>query len=116
MQLLFCNAIDQTSVDKLFRRSYLAVSITVDKLFYKHGRFDVNHPYKHGSEDSMPVGRSWLQVQCEERWGAIVLPNLHAIMTMILGVVDKEGISEVMLWAKDLKGAFTLLRFHSSQS
>ena len=37
-------------------------------------------------------------------------------MTMILGVIDREGISEVMLWAKDLKGAFTLLRFHPSQS
>ena len=32
------------------------------------------------------------------------------------GVVDREGIGEVMLWAKDLKGAFTLLRFHPSQS
>ena len=30
-------------------------------------------------------------------------------------VVDREGISEVMLWAKDLKGTFTLLRFHPSQ-
>ena len=37
-------------------------------------------------------------------------------MTMILGVVDKEGISEAMLWAKDLKGALTLLRFYPSQS
>ena len=37
-------------------------------------------------------------------------------MTMNLGVVDREGISEVILWAKDLKGAFTLLRFHPSQS
>jgi hypothetical protein len=35
---------------------------------------------------------------------------------MILGVVDREGIEEVMLWAKYLKGAFTLLRFHPSQS
>ena len=33
-----------------------------------------------------------------------------------LGGVDREGIDEVMLWAKDLKGAFTLLRFHPSQS
>jgi hypothetical protein len=37
-------------------------------------------------------------------------------MCMILGVVDRDGIEEVMLWAKDLKGAFTLLRFHLSQS
>ena len=35
---------------------------------------------------------------------------------MILGAMDREGISEVMLWVKDLKGAFTLLRFHPSQS
>jgi hypothetical protein len=35
---------------------------------------------------------------------------------MILGVVDREDIEEVMLWAKDLKGAFTLLRFHPAQS
>jgi hypothetical protein len=35
---------------------------------------------------------------------------------MILGVVDREGIDEVMVWAKDLKGAFILLRFHPSQS
>ena len=46
----------------------------------------------------------------------INLPNLHAIMIMILRVVDREGISKVMLWAKALKGAFTLLRFHPSQS
>jgi hypothetical protein len=37
-------------------------------------------------------------------------------MRMILGVVDSEGIDEVMLWANDLKEAFTLLCFHPSQS
>jgi hypothetical protein len=51
---------------------------------------------------SRPVERSWLQTQCEERWGTIFLPNLHAIMTMILGVIDREGITKV--------------RFHPSQS
>ena len=62
------------------------------------------------------MGRSWLQAECTRRWGPIVLPDLHAIMRMILRVVDREGIDEVMLWAKDLKGPFTLLRFHPSQS
>jgi len=139
----------------VFRRSYLAVSTTVDKLFYKQwligsmliiptsmaveipgihfgnpswavksgapqGRnvHDISYceEQEHILNGSRPVGRAWLQAQCEERWGAIVLPNLHAIMTMILGVIDREGISEVMLWAKDLKGAFTLLRFHPAQS
>ena len=37
-------------------------------------------------------------------------------MCIILGVVDREGIEKAMLWAKDLKEAFTLLRFHPSQS
>jgi hypothetical protein len=138
-----------------FRRSYLEVSSTVDKLFYKQwqlgsmliiptgmaleipgihfghpswavksgapqGRNVHDIPYsevpEHILNGSRPSGRSWLQTRCEDRWGTINLPNLHAIMTMILGVVDREGISEVMLWAKDLKGAFTLLRFHPSQS
>ena len=71
---------------------------------------------EHILNGSRPSGRSWLQTRCEDRWGPIHLLNLHAIMTMILGVVDREGISEVLLWAKDLKGAFTLLRFHPSQS
>jgi len=39
----------------------------------------------------------------------------HAIMTMVLGVVDKEGIREVMLWCLHTD-TFTLLRFHPSQS
>jgi hypothetical protein len=37
-------------------------------------------------------------------------------MRMILGVVDREGIDEAVLWVKDLKGAFTLLCFHPYQS
>ena len=138
-----------------FRRSYLEVSTTVDKLFYKQwlsgamliiptvmaeqlsgihfgnpswavksgapqGRnvHDISYceTPEHILNGSRPVGRAWLQAECTRRWGPIVLPDLHAIMRMILGVVDREGIDEVMLWAKDLKGAFTLLRFHPSQS
>jgi hypothetical protein len=143
------------SSPQVFRRTYFAVSTTVDKLFYKQWLIgsmliiptsmaveipgihfgnpswavksgapqdrnvhDISYceEQEHILNGSRPVGRSWLQAQCEEGWSAIVMPNLHAIMTMILGVIDREDISEVMLWAKDLKGAFLLLRFHPSQS
>ena len=71
---------------------------------------------EHILNGSLPHGRKWLQARCVERWGPICLPDLHAIMQLILGVIDREGIKEVILWAKDLKGAFTLLRFHPFQS
>lgn len=138
-----------------FRRSYLAVSTTVDKLFYKQwligsmliiptemaqripgihfgnpswavkagapqGRnvHDISYceEPEHILNGTHPAGRSWLQAKCEARWGQIRLPDLQAIMQTILRVIDREGIGEVVLWAKDLKGAFTLLRFHPSQS
>jgi len=71
---------------------------------------------EHILNGSRPTGRSWLQAECARRWGSIELSDLQAIVRMILGVVDREGIDEVMVWAKDLKGAFILLRFHPSQS
>jgi hypothetical protein len=71
---------------------------------------------EHNLHGSRPVGRAWLQAECTRRRGPMVLPDLHAIMRMILGVVDREGIDEAVLWVKDLKGAFTLLCFHPSQS
>jgi len=96
----------------VFRRSYLAVSTTVNKLFFKQwligsmliiptsmaveipwihfgnpswavksrapqGRnvYDISccEVPEHILNGSRPVGRSWLQAQCEQRWGAIVL-------------------------------------------
>ena len=91
----------------VFRRSYLAVSTTVDKLFYKQWLIGL-----------MLIIPTSMAVEIPGRWegcgfrpsvrnagGAIVLPNLYSIMTMILGVVDQEGISEVMLWScKGLEG------------
>ena len=71
---------------------------------------------EHILNGSRPAGRSWLQTECARRWGSIELSDLQAIVRMILGVVDREGIDEVMVWAKDLKGAFILLRSHPSQS
>ena len=121
----------------VFRRSYLEVSSTVDKLFYKQwllgsmliiptviatqvpgthfgnpswavkagapqGRnvpvHDISYceAPEHILNGSRPSGRSWLQAECTRRWGPIVLPDLHAILRMILGVVDREGIEEVL--------------------
>jgi len=138
-----------------FRRSYLEISTTVDKLFYKQwlsgailiiptlmaeqlsgihfgnpswavksgapqGRNVDDISYcktpEHNLHGSRPVGRAWLQAECTRRRGPMVLPDLHVIMRMIVGVVDREGIDEAVLWVKDLKGAFTLLCFHPSQS
>ena len=75
----------------VFRRTYIAVSTTVDKLFYKQ--------WLIGSMLIIPTS---MAVEIPGRWegrdfrpsvrnagGAIVLPNLYAIMAMILGVVDQ---------------------------
>ena len=59
---------------------------------------------EHILNGSRPAGRSWLQTECARRWGSIELSDLQAIVRMILGVVDREGIDEVMVWAQDQKG------------
>ena len=53
----------------VFRRSYLAVSTTVDKLFYKQWLIGSMLIIPTSMAVGIPMGRSWIQAQCEERWG-----------------------------------------------
>ena len=53
-----------------------------------------------------------------EMFGAITLPTIKGIMTMILEFKDKSPRrpwSDVSVWKMDLKGAFTLLSFRPDQ-
>jgi hypothetical protein len=59
-----------------------------------------------------------VKVAATEMFGAIQLPTIKGIMTMILKFKDKaphRPWSEVSVWKMDLKGAFTLLSFKPDQ-
>lgn len=55
--------------------------------------------------------RDALRATIEDSWGPIRHPTLAALMQMILRAADQHGWQDLVLWKKDLQGAFNLLWF-----
>lgn len=60
--------------------------------------------------------RDELRCRIEATWGPIRHPTLDALMQMILSAVDRYGWENVILWKKDLQGAFNLLWFDADDT
>ena len=48
----------------------------------------------------------------ELQWGAIKHPTVDLLVKMVLTAADKYGWDDLILWKKDLKGAFNLLNYN----
>ena len=55
--------------------------------------------------------RDELRCRIEALWGPIRHPTLEALMLMVLRAVELFGWDDLVLWKKDLQGAFNLLWF-----
>jgi hypothetical protein len=60
------------------------------------------------------VGKELLRSRISDRWQPIHHPTLSDMMQMILAAAVKHGWHNILLWKKDLQGAFNLLWFSSS--
>lgn len=60
--------------------------------------------------------RDTLRAELEERWGTIKHPTLPALMRMILTIATLHGWEDIVLWKKDLQGAFNLLWIHPTDA
>ena len=48
----------------------------------------------------------------EQQWGAICHPTVDMLVKMVLTSADLHGWDNILLWKKDLKGAFNLLNYN----
>lgn len=55
--------------------------------------------------------RAELRDRIEAHWGTISHPTLHSLMCMVSAAADEHGWDSILLWKKDLQGAFNLLWF-----
>ena len=53
-----------------------------------------------------------LREAIELQWGAIKHPTVDLLVKMVLTAADKYGWDNIILWKKDLKGAFNLLNYN----
>lgn len=60
--------------------------------------------------------RDTLRTDLEAQWGQIRHPTLPALMHMVLRATEQYGWEEVVLWKKDLQGAFNLLWFRPADA
>ena len=60
--------------------------------------------------------RDSLRSDLEDQWGAIRHPTLPALMLMIIAMAAEHGWDDIILWKKDLQGAFNLLWIHPADS
>ena len=60
---------------------------------------------------SLGPARDALRAEIEQKWGPIQHPTLPELMSMILSAADEFGWDDLILWKKDLQGAFNLLWF-----
>ena len=62
----------------------------------------------NGSAHDKDKLRDTIQFQ----WGAIQHPTVDLLVKMVLTAADKYGWDDIILWKKDLKGAFNLLNYN----
>lgn len=55
--------------------------------------------------------KALLRDRIEQTWSPIHHPTLQELMLMVLSMTDKHGWDQLVLWKKDLQGAFNLLWF-----
>jgi hypothetical protein len=60
----------------------------------------------------MPLNTLEAKSLVDEEFGKIVHPTIIQLIHMILSTADELGWQEIVLWKKDLRGAFTLLNVH----
>lgn len=60
--------------------------------------------------------RDELRANLEAQWGQIRHPTLPALMQMVLQAAERHGWDDIVLWKKDLQGAFNLLWFCPSNA
>ena len=48
----------------------------------------------------------------KSKWGEIRHPTVELLVKMVLTAADKYGWNNIILWKKDLKGAFNLLNYN----
>ena len=53
-----------------------------------------------------------LREAIEQQWGAIKHPTVDMLVKMVLTSADLHGWDNIILWKKDLKGAFNLLNYN----
>jgi len=71
------------------------------------GQHDENFTPLNGSAND----KDKLRDAIEQQWGAIRHPTVEMLVKMVLTSADLHGWDNIILWKKDLKGAFNLLNF-----
>jgi len=72
------------------------------------GQHDPSYTPLNGTALSKPALRSLISTT----WGEIKHPTVDQLVLMVLTAVDIHGWSNLLLWKKDLKGAFNLLNYN----
>ena len=72
------------------------------------GQHDANFTPLNGSAHDKDRLRNII----EHKWGAIKHPAVDMIVKMVLTSADLHGWDNIILWKKDLKGAFNLLNYN----
>jgi len=68
------------------------------------------------SNGDMPLNTIEAKELVDEEFGKIVHPTIIQLIYMIFQVADEFGWHNVVLWKKDLRGAFTLLNIRSQDA
>lgn len=61
------------------------------------------------SNGDNPLNSKNARLLVDDTFGVISHPTIQQLIQMILLAIDEHGIMNIMLWKKDLRGAFTLL-------
>jgi hypothetical protein len=72
------------------------------------GQHDENFTPLNGSAND----KDKLRQTIEHQWGAIKHPTVEMLVKMVLTSADLHGWDNIILWKKDLKGAFNLLNYN----
>jgi hypothetical protein len=59
-----------------------------------------------------PHDKDQLRAAIALKWGEIKHPTVDQLVKMVLTAADLHGRDNIILWKKDLKGAFNLLNYH----
>jgi len=72
------------------------------------GQHDPSYTPLNGSSSDKDALRDTIKAQ----WGEIKHPTVDQLVLMVLTLADSHGWSNIVLWKKDLKGAFNLLNYN----
>ena len=72
------------------------------------GQHNSSYTPLNGTTESKPALRN----KIEATWGEIKHPTVDQLVLMVLTAADIHGWNNIILWKKDLKGAFNLLNYN----